>query len=104
LSYRSFGAKTDGLAWLKNVGHQQSFKNMKARDIFGLIVRTVGLFLIIYSSWNVMGGVYSMLTGQQFGAYFFYGIPGLLVGILLVGLARYFVRFSYPGNKDDSDS
>jgi len=77
---------------------------MKSRDIFGLILRTAGLLVILYCGWNLAAAFYCVLTGQQFGTYFFYGIPGVVVGILLVSLARHIVRFSYPGNKDDSDA
>ncbi len=77
---------------------------MKARDIFGLILRIVGLLLFLYCSWNVVAACYCMLTGQQFGPYFYYGIPGVIAGVLLISLARYIVGFSYPGNKDDSDA
>ena len=77
---------------------------MKARDIFGLILRAAGLLLILYCSWNLLAAVYCMLTGQQFGAYFCYGTPGVIAGILVIAFARQIVRFSYPGNKDDSDA
>jgi len=77
---------------------------MKSRDIFGLVLRTVGLLLMIYCCWNVAAAIYDMLTGREFGVYFFYGIPGFIVGVLLILLARYIVRLSYPGNKDDSDA
>ena len=77
---------------------------MKARDIFGLFVRGVGVLLFLYSAWNLAWAFYSLATGEQGSLmYFINGLPGALVGVLMVGLGRYIVRASYPGNKDDSE-
>jgi hypothetical protein len=84
---------------------------MKARDIFGIIVRTVGLCAVLYSIWNLAFGVIMVFGlfdgGSQTGsvvAYFTFGVPALIVGILLMLLARPIVRVCYPDNKDDSDA
>lgn len=83
---------------------------MKARDIFGIIVRTAGLCAILYSIWNLAFGVVTvlgLLAEPQVGAvtaYFTFGIPALIAGILLMLLGRQIVRLCYPDNKDDSDA
>jgi hypothetical protein len=77
---------------------------MKAQDWFGLIIRVVGLILLLYSCWNLSAAIYFIATGRtEFMPYIFYGVPGVIVGILLISLARYIVRFSYHGNRNDSD-
>ncbi len=84
---------------------------MKARDIFGIIVRTTGLCAFLYSVWNLVFGVIAAIgffgSALQLGqatAYFTFGVPALVVGILLMLLGRQIVRLCYPDNKDDSDA
>ena len=83
---------------------------MKAKDIFGIIVRTVGLGIFLYSIWNLGFGMVTVLGffgGSQPGAataYFTFGVPAAIVGILLMVLGRQIVRLCYPNNKDDSDA
>jgi len=83
---------------------------MKARDIFGIIVRTTGLFAFLYTIWNLGFGVVSIfgfLGVSHPGvttAYFTFGAPAFVVGILLLLLGRQIVRLCYQDNKDDSDA
>jgi hypothetical protein len=65
---------------------------MKARDVFGIIVRTMGLGAFLYALWNIVFG----LDEAE-------GIPALIVGIVLMRCGRLVVRFCYPENKDDAD-
>lgn len=83
---------------------------MKARDLFGVIVRTIGLCAVLYSLWNLAFGViavFGLLGGSwaatRVVAYFTFGVPALIIGILLMLLARPIVRICYPDNKDDSE-
>ena len=76
---------------------------MKARDIFGIIVRSAGVFMMLYAVYYFGGGCYAILTGTPWGGYFAASIPSAVVGMLMVGLGRFIVRFSYPGNRDDSE-
>jgi hypothetical protein len=84
---------------------------VKARDIFGLIVRTSGLFVFLYSLWSVLSGVAYLLGAVQntayekyMNAYFTFGIPGLIAGLVLLLFGRQIVRISYPKGKDDSEA
>ena len=82
---------------------------MRARDIFGIIVRTVGLFLFLYSIWNLAFGIVWVLGfwGRSHPdaaiAYFTFGVPALIVGMLLMLRGRQIVRLCYLENKDDSE-
>jgi hypothetical protein len=82
---------------------------MKARDIFGIIVRTAGLCAVLYSIWNLAFAIFMALglfgsatPPGQVTAYFAFGVPALIVGILLLRFGRQIVRFGYPENKDDA--
>jgi hypothetical protein len=77
---------------------------MKAIDIFGIIVRTTGLFLVVYGGWNLEAAFYYLFAPGNAGAYCVYGAPTVLGGILLLLLGRFIVRICYLGNKNDSDA
>ena len=80
---------------------------MKARDIFGIIVRTVGLCVALYAVWNLAFGIVMVLGFRGNGLifpYFTCGVPLLIVGIFLLRFGRQIVRFSYPEDKDDADA
>ncbi|HWC59085.1 MAG TPA: hypothetical protein VHC44_05265 [Verrucomicrobiae bacterium] len=83
---------------------------MKARDIFGVILRTIGVCLLLFSLWYLAFAVAYLLKALQdsnneaaVGAYFTTGVPGFIIAVLLLCFSRQIVRFSYPGNKDDSE-
>ena len=83
---------------------------MKARNIFGLIVRIFGLCALLYALWYLAFGIAFAVRAlhdaehqSYMGAYFTSGIPGLIVGLGLLRFGRQIVRFSYPGEKEDSD-
>ncbi len=83
---------------------------MKARDLFGVGVRIVGLLVLLWSLWYLAFGVAFMLRALQdsghesdMGAYFTTGIPGFVVGMVLVRFGRQIVRFCYPSDKEDSE-
>jgi hypothetical protein len=87
---------------------------MKARNVFGLIVRTVGVFIILLGLWHLAAAIFeTYLSSSRIVGYFFpydplmsflLGVPSLLVGVALLRFARQIVRFSYPTNKDDDDA
>ena len=83
---------------------------MKARDLFGVLIRVLGMILVLYAIWNLSFAVafsISLLHGtshdSDMSAYYIFGVPALVVGIGLLRFGRQIVRFSYPTNKDDSD-
>jgi hypothetical protein len=85
-----------------------SLRKMKARDIFGLVIRLVGLALLLYGLWYLTYAIADALgmhqeTPGEMAAYFTVGIPSALIGVFFLRCARHIVHFSYPGDKDDSD-
>ncbi len=87
--------------WLSfwSSGIYDSLKQMKARDIFGIVVRTFGLFAVLFSVGNL---VCCLLAASPL--YLICGVPALIVGIALLRFGRQIVRFGYPKNKDDADT
>ncbi len=83
---------------------------MKAPDIFGIVIRVLGILLVLWSLWYLTFGVAFVIhalhdTGHESdsGAYFTTGIPGFIVGIALLRFGRMIVRFGYPSEKQDSE-
>ena len=83
---------------------------MKPQDLFGVILRTFGLWLVIWGSWNTLAGLKYLattITAAIAGvrshydplSYFVYGLPALLAGISFLTFADAFVRFTYPTSK-----
>lgn len=84
---------------------------MKARNIFGLIVRTFGLCVLFYACWYLAFAFALAIralrdTGHEsdMGPYFTTGIPGLIIGLATLRFGRQIVRFCYPVDKDDADA
>jgi hypothetical protein len=80
-------------------------ENMKSSDIFGVVVRTVGLLVIIWSLWQILGGIDNFLENLFPGGsdseslptfpYFLYGIPAFVLGTLCFFLADWIVKLAY---------
>jgi len=84
---------------------------MRARDIFGIIVRAFGVLVLLYGLWYLAFGLAFAMrvvhdTGREvfMGAYFASGIAGLVAGAVLLRFGRHIVRFSYPSEKDDAEA
>jgi len=72
---------------------------MKASDIFGLIVRTIGLVFVLYALSILPAGVADLLSGKNIltdGMRAMASIPSLIVGVVMLRWARFIVRFAYP--------
>ena len=81
---------------------------MKARDVFGIIIRVGGLTVTVLGLWYLVYAFAELFglpeqTPGEMRAYFAGGGPYTAVGLLVLRYARQIVRFSYPGNRDDSD-
>ena len=82
-------------------------EQMKASELFGVVVRATGFLIIIYSLWNVWAGFdnvfENLLQANQGGdaempsslSYFVFGIPGLALGAVLFFLADWIVKLAY---------
>ena len=80
---------------------------MKAKEIFGLILRVVGLFGLLYGGFYLLSCLY-ILTGfperEGFGfrQYFLAGVVYVLVGLYFLRGAPHLFRIAY--GQDDSPS
>jgi hypothetical protein len=81
---------------------------MKARDIFGLILRVAGLIGAYYGGFYLMSSLYC-LTGvperEGFGArqYFLAGMVYMVVGLYFLRGAPHVLRFAYGADDPASN-
>ena len=77
---------------------------MTNRDVFEIIVRTVGLIITLAAAWLILLGLIGLISGAsgQFAGSLFYGIPALLVGLWLLRGARSIVTFAF--SKDQGEN
>jgi len=79
---------------------------MKAKDIFGVILRTVALYLIIWGAWQLLAVIayiprtIALIASNDESSrnsivYFVYGFPAFLSGILAFLFADTLVGFTY---------
>jgi hypothetical protein len=80
---------------------------MKASDLFGVVVRTIGILIVLYSLYDFLSGfdsfLESLLSSGQEGdsgsastvTYFVFGVPEFIVGVLCFFLADWIVRLAY---------
>jgi hypothetical protein len=81
---------------------------MKASDIFGVAVRTIGLLVLLYGLYDIWSGLDNFVenliwppsqdsdsnTGSTL-TYFVFGLPELILGVLLFFLADWLVNLAY---------
>jgi hypothetical protein len=80
---------------------------MKPSELFGVVIRTIGFLIILYSLYDILGGfdtfLENLLSGGQENdsasvstlSYFVFGVPEFIVGVLLFFLADWVVRLAY---------
>ena len=80
---------------------------MKPSDLFGVIIRTIGFLVILYSLYDFLGGFdnffENLLSGGQDSnsgsastlSYFVFGVPEFVVGALCFFLADWIVKLAY---------
>jgi hypothetical protein len=78
---------------------------MKARDIFGILIRVCGLLSLLYSMYYFAWALAAALSkeGERVVMYLPQALPFFGCGVVLMGFARYIVRLCYPNNRDDSE-
>jgi hypothetical protein len=86
---------------------QAWLEQMKASELFGVVVRATGFLIIIYSLWNVWSGfdnvfenILQINQGSDADApstisYFVFGLPGLALGAVFFFLADWIVKLAY---------
>ena len=80
---------------------------MKASDIFGVAVRTIGLLVLLYGLYDIWGGFDNFFEnllpdnqdsdggGASTLSYFVFGVPEFIVGALCFFLADWIVKLAY---------
>ncbi len=79
---------------------------MQARDIFGLILRCLALWILFWSAYWIVGAMVNFpATIESYFThapaepssikYLAYGVPGLLIGILVLRFADDVIAFTY---------
>jgi flagellar biosynthesis protein FlhB len=80
---------------------------MKASELFGVVIRTIGFLVILYSLYDFLGGFDSffenLLQSNQDGnsasastlSYFVFGVPEFIAGVLCFFLADWIVELAY---------
>jgi hypothetical protein len=71
---------------------------MKPSDIFGIVVRTVGLIMLLAGLWTIGYALLILLGGGPGGTagLLITGVPELLVGLWLLRGAKPLVQFAFP--------
>jgi hypothetical protein len=80
---------------------------MKASELFGVVIRSIGFFVILYSLYDFLGGFdnffENLLSGARDGdsgsastlSYFVFGVPEFIAGVLCFFLADWIVKLAY---------
>jgi hypothetical protein len=78
---------------------------MKDRNVFGIVVRTVGLIVVLIALGLIFPALLSLVMGGPgtLIGLLFYGIPLLLVGLWLLRGARSIVSFAFPQERTEND-
>ena len=73
---------------------------MKAAEVFGIVVRAVGLIVVLLALGLIFPAILSLVMGGpgELIGLLFYGIPALVVGLWLLRGAGPLVSFAFPRN------
>ena len=83
---------------------------MKPSDVFGIIVRTIGVLMLVSAgSYFLFGlaeavGIVMEDSPQEMKAYFVGGSGSAVAAFVLLRGASWFVRFSYPNSERSQDA
>lgn len=77
---------------------------MTNKDVFGIIVRTIGLMITLAAAWLILLGLLGLIGGASgsVAGSLFYGIPAFFVGLWLLRGAKSIVSFAF--SKDQSEN
>ena len=75
---------------------------MTTTDVFGIIVRTFGLIVVLLALGFILPAILSLTMGGPgtLIGMLFYGVPTLIVGLWLLRGGRAVVSFAYPTGGD----
>jgi hypothetical protein len=79
---------------------------MKASDLFGVILRSIAVWLCIWGAWQIIAGIKfliptigALLSGHSYRYnsfnYLTYGVPAFLSGLIILIFAESIVRLTY---------
>jgi hypothetical protein len=86
---------------------------MKPQDAFGVVLRSLAVWLCIWGTWNTLAGIKFLVltlasaisgTGyrhESFG-YFVYSFPALISGVIILAFADFFVSLTYRSSRPPS--
>jgi hypothetical protein len=76
---------------------------MNAQDLFGVLVRAIGLNILLYGLWMFAGAVYpgELYSRTEFVAT---GTGLVCAGIILIRVADSVVRFAYATGPEDDEA
>ena len=71
---------------------------MNASDVFGVIVRTIGLLVLLAALWQIAVALLTLVAGGPGNALalLLSGIPALLLGLWLLSGAKFLIAYAYP--------
>jgi len=72
---------------------------MKPSELYGVVVRTIGLLMVLSGAWMALVGTLTVGLGALI-----FGTLALSVGLWLLRGAESFVRFAYPQEDHDRQS
>jgi len=77
---------------------------MKAAEVFGIVVRTIGLIVILLALGLIFPAILSLVAGGPgtLIGLLFYGIPVLVVGLWLLRGAGLIVSFAFPNDRREN--
>jgi hypothetical protein len=74
---------------------------MKPTQVFGIVVRSIGLFVVVASMGFLIPGMLSLVMGGPMTGLLFYGVPTFIIGLWLLRGPRIIISLAYPGEKED---
>jgi hypothetical protein len=75
---------------------------MKPSELFGVVLRSIGVLLILAAVFQLFAGAVDLLLGGPGGLIavaVFVGLPALLLGLAIFRRADTIVHMAYPDNK-----
>jgi hypothetical protein len=86
-------------------GSETVVKDLRAAEIFGIVIRVLGVGIFLYAGWYLIYGLEDAIgvsrqeSVGEMRSYFAFGIPVAVAGIVLLRVASLVVRFSYPSRE-----
>jgi len=79
---------------------------MKPSDMFAVVVRAFGLWLVLWSLWSLIGAIANLrgflaeIQRDEMRASFLFAVAGGIAGLYLLRGAPGLIKFSFPDTSD----